>query len=35
MAAKKKKDKPKTENKPALTNALQEARKRKQEMFKK
>ena len=32
--ATKKKDKPKTENKPALTNALKEARKRKQKMFK-
>ena len=34
--ATKKKDKPKTEKKPAtLTNAKTEARKRKQEMFKK
>lgn len=36
MATKKKdKPKPKTENKPVLTNALKEARKRKQEIFKK
>jgi hypothetical protein len=33
--ATKKKDKPKEENKSTLTNALKEARKRKQEMFKK
>ena len=33
--ATKKKDKPKEENKSTLTNALKEARKRKQEMFRK